>query len=99
MSEKKICGQLTNGCRNKDCARLFGRTERYLNCPDCGTSRECHSEPPKGYDVCEHHGAPKPAVGFYGKERYKHGKGSSKRLISVRMGETLFQRTKGMGIN
>jgi len=80
MSEKK-CGQLINSCRN--CNRLFTRTERYLTCPDCDASRKCLSDPVKGYDVCEHHGAPKPSAGFYGTERFKTGKQSSKRLMKV----------------
>ena len=83
MSEKKVCGQLTTNCRNKNCTSFFNRTERYLNCPDCGTSRECQFVPEPGYDKCEHHGAPKPAAGFYGKENYKTGKQSSKRLMKV----------------
>lgn len=83
MSEKKVCGKLTKRCRNKECPRTFSWTERYLNCPECGTSRECQADPSPGYDFCTQHGAPAPAAGFYGTERYKHGKGSSKRLMRV----------------
>lgn len=83
MSEKKVCGKLTKRCRNPECDNYFGRTERYLNCPDCGTSRECQADPSPGYDFCTQHGAPAPAAGFYGTERYKTGKSSSKRLMRV----------------
>jgi uncharacterized protein (DUF433 family) len=83
MSEKKVCGDLTERCRNKECPRTFPSTERYLNCPECGTSRKCQASPSPGYKRCSQHGAPAPTAGFYGKEYYKTGKGSSKRLMKV----------------
>lgn len=83
MSEKKVCGNLTKRCRNEECPRTFSWSERYLNCPECGTSRECQSAPSPGYDNCTQHGAPAPAAGFYGTERYKTGGSSSKRLMRV----------------
>lgn len=57
MSKAKVvalCKALKIACPG--CNRVFRRDERYIDCPDCGTSRKCGSFPMRGSVFCRRHG-------------------------------------------
>jgi len=52
--QTKKCAALVVKCQN--CQRLFRRDERYILCPDCGTTRECPNYAVRGQVNCNKHG-------------------------------------------
>lgn len=55
--DREKCVELHKACNN--CGRKFKRVERYIDCPDCGTSRKCGHMPVRGSTVCTNHRGPK----------------------------------------